>query len=96
MSEKASQTVPIPNSSRVGPLPAKANAVEVLTHNRQTFYNVCHHSFHDRDGGRVIHFEGTYTNDFSGNPAKTPRYNYHQVLYRLNLDAIALNAAGLK
>jgi hypothetical protein len=37
------------------------------------------------DGGRTIHFEGTYTNDFSGNPYKTPRYNYNQVLYRLDL-----------
>ena len=46
---------------------------------------VCHHAFLDRDGGRVIHFEGTYTNDFKGNPWKTPRYNYNQVLYRLDL-----------
>jgi hypothetical protein len=68
-------------------------AVRVVTHDRQTFYNVCHHSFLDRDGGRTIHFEGTYTNDFSGNPAKTPRYNYNQVLYRLDLDAEALRAA---
>jgi len=70
-----------------------ARAVKVATHDRQTFYNVCHHAFLDRDGGRTIHFEGTYTNDFSGNPAKTPRYNYNQVLYRLDLDATALGAA---
>jgi len=68
-------------------------AVRVVTHDRQTFYNVCHHQFLDRDGGRTIHFEGTYTNDFSGNPAKTPRYNYNQVLYRLDLDADALKPA---
>jgi hypothetical protein len=70
-----------------------AKAVKVVTHNRQTFYNVCHHDFLDRDGGRLIHFEGTYTNDFSGNPEKTPRYNYNQVLYRLDLDAGALRPA---
>jgi len=70
-----------------------AKAVKVVTHDRQSFYNVCHHSFLDRDDGRVIHFEGTYTNDFSGNPEKTPRYNYSQVLYRLDLDAEALRAA---
>lgn len=70
-----------------------ATAVKVATHDRQTFYNVCHHAFLDRDGGRTIHFEGTYTNDFSGNPAKTPRYNYNQVLYRLDLDAPALRPA---
>ena len=68
-------------------------AVRVVTHDWQTFYNVCHHKFLDRDGGRTIHFEGTYTNDFSGNPEKTPRYNYNQVLYRLDLDAEAINAA---
>ena len=67
-----------------------AKAVRVVTHDRQTFYNVCHHAFLDRDGGRVIHFEGTYTNDFSGNPDKTPRYNYNQVLYRLDVEAAEL------
>ena len=70
-----------------------ATAVKIVTHDRQSFYNVCHHDFLDRDGGRTIHFEGTYTNDFSGNPEKTPRYNYNQVLYRLDLGAAALEAA---
>ncbi len=76
-----------------GPFPV---AVKIVTHDRQTFYNVCHHPFLDRDGGRTIHFEGTYTNAFSGNPEKTPRYNYNQVLYRLDLDAEALRAARVK
>lgn len=71
-------------------------AVKVLTHDRQTFYNVCHHPFLDRDEGRTIHFEGTYTHDFSGNPEKTPRYNYNQMLYRLDLEATALQAARRK
>ncbi len=73
-----------------------ATAAKVLTHDRQTFYNVCHHAFLDRDGGRTIHFEGTYTNDFSGNPEKTARYNYNQVLYRLDLDAEGLRGARAK
>lgn len=68
-------------------------AVKIVTHDRQTFYNVCQHAFLDRDSGRTIHFEGTYTNDFSGNPYKTPRYNYNQVLYRLDLAADALTKA---
>lgn len=71
-------------------------AVKVVTHDRQTFYNVCHHSFLDRAGGRYIHFEGTYTSEFSGNPDKTPRYDYNQILYRLDLDAKALEAARVK
>ena len=70
-------------------------AVRVVTHDRKTFYNVCHHPFLDRDAGRVIHFEGTYTNDFSGNPDKTPRYNYNQILYRLDLDDARLRGCRL-
>lgn len=68
-------------------------AVKVVTHDKQTFYNVCHHPFLDSEGGRVIYFEGTYTNEFSGNPHRTPRYNYNQILYRLDLDAPELAAA---
>jgi hypothetical protein len=70
--------------SPVGPF---AKAVKVVTHDKQTFYNVCHHDFLDREGGKLIHFEGTYTSDFSGNSHKTPRYDYNQMLYRLDLDA---------
>ncbi len=70
-----------------------SRAVRIVTHDRMTFYNVCHHAFLDQAGGRHIHFEGTYTNDFSGNPDRTPRYNYNQVLYRLDLDAKSLRPA---
>ncbi|MFM7540092.1 MAG: hypothetical protein ACKO9Z_10575 [Planctomycetota bacterium] len=65
-------------------------AVKVATHDKQSFYNVNHHDFYDRQSGRIIHFEGTYTNEFSGNPHKTPRYNYNQVLYRLDLNDLKL------
>lgn len=60
--------------------------VRVAIHDRQTFYNVAHFPFLDRDGGRTIHFEGTYSNEFSGNPEKTARHNYNQILYRLDLE----------
>ncbi len=59
-------------------------AVKVVTHDKQSFYNVCHHAFLDRDKGRFIHFEGTYTSEFSGSSEKTPRYDYNQMLYRLD------------
>ena len=49
-----------------------------------------------RDNGQLIHFEGTYTNDFSGNPEKTPRYNYNQMLYRLDLTSAALKGARVE
>jgi hypothetical protein len=71
-------------------------AVRVLSHDRQSFYNICHHTFLDRDGGRLIHFEGTYTHEFSGNPERTPRYDYNQILYRLDLNAPALRPAQRK
>jgi hypothetical protein len=74
-----------------------ADAHKVVTHRRETgqdlgkraetmdLYNPMHHAFLDQQGGRVIYFEGTYTNSFSGNPTQTPRYEYNQVMYRLDL-----------
>ena len=68
------------------------DAVKVATHDRMDFYNPKHHAVFDRDGGRVIYFEGTYTNTFSGNPDATPRYEYNQVMYRLDLSDERLHA----
>jgi hypothetical protein len=61
-------------------------AAKVVTHNKYTFYNPAQHPFFDQEGGRLIYFEGTYTDFFSGSPVKTPRYNYNQIMYRLALD----------
>lgn len=60
-------------------------ARRVLTHEDYTFYNPTQHPFFDQEGGRRIYFEGTYTDAFSGAKEKTPRYNYNQVMYRLDL-----------
>ena len=60
-------------------------AVKVVTHDRMSFYNPKQHPMFAKDGGRVIYFEGTYTHDFSGNPDATPRYDYNQMMYRLDL-----------
>lgn len=60
-------------------------ATKIVTHDRYTFYNPAHHPFFDQEGGRIIYFEGTYTHQFSGNPDATPRYDYNQVMYRLDL-----------
>lgn len=60
-------------------------AVKVATHPRYSFYNPVHHDFFDSEDGRVIWFEGTYTREFSGNPVATPRYDYNQLMYRLDL-----------
>src|SRR5262245_34053099 len=57
-------------------------AVKIVTHDRMDFYNPKHHPMFNKDGGRVIYFEGTYTNTFSGNPDATPRYEYNQIMYK--------------
>ena len=61
-------------------------AARIVTHDRYSFYNPKHHSIFDEDDGRVIYFEGTYTRTFSATDTATPRYDYNQVMYRLNLD----------
>jgi hypothetical protein len=48
-------------------------------------YNVSHHPQFNQDGGRLIYFEGTYVETFSQAKVKTPRYNYNQMMYRLDL-----------
>lgn len=63
-------------------------AQKIVTHDQYSFYNPVHHPFFDQEGGRLIYFEGTYTKMFSGNPTATPRYDYNQIMYRLNLDDI--------
>ena len=66
-------------------------ARKILTHDQYSFYNPKHHAFFDQDGGRLIYFEGTYTHTFSGNRVITPRYDYNQMLYRLDLSRPELN-----
>ncbi len=68
------------------PLGPWGYARRVVTHDRYSFYNVAHHPCFDEDDGRTIYFEGTYTATFSGNQQRTPRYDYNQVMYRLDLD----------
>ncbi len=57
----------------------------IVTHDRYSFYNPKHHQVFDQDEGRIIYFEGTYTKTFSGNRDATPRYDYNQIMYRLDL-----------
>ena len=71
-------------------------ARKVVTHDAYSFYNPVHHAFFDSDGGRVIYFEGTYTRAFSGAKRPTPRYDYNQIMYRLDLADPRLALAGAK
>jgi hypothetical protein len=67
------------------PLGPWVYARKVVTHDRYDFYNPKQHPEFDKDGGRIIYFEGTYTHTFSGNPYQTPRYDYNQIMYKLDL-----------
>jgi hypothetical protein len=60
-------------------------ARKVVTHERYSLYNPVHHPFFDQEGGRVIYFEGTYSYTFSRQGEATPRYDYNQIMYRLDL-----------
>ncbi|HTI70462.1 MAG TPA: hypothetical protein VMF06_10880 [Candidatus Limnocylindria bacterium] len=62
-------------------------ARKVVTHEHYSFYNpFLHDASFDQDGGRIVYFEGTYSNTFSGNAHETSRYDYNQIMYRLDLD----------
>ena len=67
------------------PLGPWVYARKIVTHEKQSFYNPKQHPEFDKLGGRIIFFEGTYTHTFSGNPERTPRYDYNQMMYKLDL-----------
>jgi hypothetical protein len=68
-------------------------AVKVLTHENYTFYNPRLHPEFTADNSPILLFEGSYTQEFANHAAPTPRYDYNQVLYRLDLDDPALAPA---
>jgi hypothetical protein len=73
-----------------------SGAVKVASHPRYTFYNPVHHDFLDAENGRIIYFQGTYSLEFSGNPLAPARYDYNQVMYRLDLADARLGPAQQK
>jgi hypothetical protein len=68
-------------------------AVKVLSHKNYTFYNPRLHPEFTPDDSPVLLFEGTYTQTFADRPEATPRYDYNQILYRLDLDDAKLAPA---
>jgi hypothetical protein len=66
---------------------------KVVTHanlpTRYTTYGTRRHPFFDKQGGREVFFETTYTAWLS-NSIATPRYDYNQIMHRLDLDAVVL------
>ena len=61
------------------------DARKVLSHDGYSFYNPVLHPEFFRADSPVIHFEGTYATTFSGNRQPTPRWDYNQVLYQVDL-----------
>jgi hypothetical protein len=64
------------------------DAIKVVTHDDYTFYNPRIHPGFTPKGSPILLFEATFTKSFSGTEIATPRYDYNQVLYRLDLDSI--------
>jgi hypothetical protein len=60
--------------------------VKILSHENYTFYNPRLHPEFTPEGSPILLFEGTYTAEFANHPDPTPRYNYNQILYRLDLE----------
>jgi hypothetical protein len=68
-------------------------AVKVLSHENYTFYNPRIHPEFTAPDSPVLIFEGTFTQQFADRPPPTPRYDYNQILYRLDLDDPRLKPA---
>jgi hypothetical protein len=68
-------------------------AIKILSHDNYTFYNPRLHPEFTPESSPILVFEGTYTMQFADRPAPTPRYDYNQMLYRLDLDDPALAPA---
>lgn len=67
------------------PLGPWVYARKIVTHDTYSFYNPKQHPNFAKQNGRILFFEGTYTHTFSGNTVQTPRYDYNQIMYKLDL-----------
>jgi len=62
---------------------------QIMSHDSYSFYNPIWHPWFASDGGERVLFEGTYTG-WLGTEDRTPRHDYNQFLYALELDDPAL------
>jgi hypothetical protein len=60
-------------------------AKKIVTHEKYSFYNAIQHPHFAKENGKVLFFEGTYTTFVSGTEIQTPRYDYNQIMYKLDL-----------
>jgi hypothetical protein len=73
------------------PLGPWENAVHVVTHDHYSFYNPQIHSSFIDEKSPFLLFEATYTRAFSKSHESTPRYDYNQILYRLDFDTLGFD-----
>ncbi|MDR2472092.1 MAG: twin-arginine translocation signal domain-containing protein [Tannerella sp.] len=62
-----------------------SKAVKILSHGNYTFYNPRLHTEWAPRNAPYLLFEGTFSSMFADNPPVVPRYDYNQLLYRLDL-----------
>jgi len=60
-------------------------AVKVLSHRNYSYYNPALHPEFTPADSPILLFEGTHSTMFADRPPPTPRYEYNQILYRLDL-----------
>ena len=58
---------------------------KIATHAGYTFYNPDLIPYFNEAGGRIVFFDATYTSTYT-NITPTPRYDYNEIMYRLDLD----------
>ncbi len=71
-------------------------AVKIVSHNNYTFYNPAQHPWFSQSDESQLYFEGTFTKLFSKTQVGVPRYDYNQIMYRLDLTMPALRPAQLE
>lgn len=69
-------------------------ARKVASHDNYTFYNPVLHPEAFRPDSPIIYFEGTYVTTFTNNKQPTPRWDYNQVLYQVDLAQAAFERAS--
>lgn len=74
------------------PMGPWTNVRKIASHQNYSFYNVKQHPYYA--SGHYVYFEGTYTRSFSSTAQSTPRYDYNQIMYRLDLSNPQLRATG--
>lgn len=75
------------------PLGPWGPSVKIVSHDNYSFYNPRIHPEFTGTDSSVLVFEATFSQLFADKPQPVARYDYNQVLYRLDLDDAALEPA---